>query len=121
MSTNIAAEEMARLEIDSVYTGEDLAECPETRKMMLDDSLKAIDDVVRPKLEGEAERLFRSLRGGCGLLEKADEAAFVGGLSGIVMNHIRPRLRREVVLREPTESLAYLRAHFERWQAMNRK
>ncbi len=122
MSDNIAADEIARMQIEDVYTDEDLAECPETRRMMIDDSHQSIDDVVGPKLEAEAERLFaQAKQSGLELLEDAHEAVFVGGLSGIVMSHIRPRLRREVALQEPTESLAYLRAHFEKQQPTSRK
>lgn len=122
MMSAIAAEEMARMEINDVYSDDDLAECPETRKMMIDDSFQAVDDIIRPKLERRAEQLYiRTKSGGMGLLENADMDTFVGGLSGIVMNHLRPRLRREVVLQEPTESLAYLRGYFERKRAMSQR
>jgi len=122
MSTDIARDEEARMEIMNIYTMNELLECPETCRMIWCDYSRIIDSKLTPVLEQEAARMFHSAKEDeLNILEHMSEGQFVGGVSGLVLNHIKPRLHEGAVLDEPTVSLACLRAHFAKRRAMTQK
>jgi hypothetical protein len=117
MANQLVDDELARMQIQDLYSLEDMMACPETRKMMLAESRDKAHDVLLPKLERLATIIYRHVKESeLNVLEHASEGQFVGGITGLVLGSLQPQWDAAAVYENPTESLSCLRAHVCRQQ-----
>lgn len=100
------------MKLQCMYSLSQLMECPGTRAMILDHNEQLIAEVLRPVLEDVAGDVYRSAKEQrLNVLDSSSEGQFVGGVVGLVMAHLSPRLLDAVVYDQPTLSLGHLREH----------
>jgi hypothetical protein len=115
MSDGLLMDEVARMQLQAIYTMNDYMECPELRQQIVDDFQINIDNTLRPVLEREVSKLYHATKATyTNVLECGSEGMFVGQLVGLLMSHIKPQYTDNVVHITPRESLAYLESHFEK-------
>ena len=113
--SQLVIEEEARMKIQYLYSLSELMECPGTRAMILDHNEQLVTEILRPVLEDVAGDVYRSAKEqNLNVLDSSSEGQFVGGVVGLVMAHLSPRLLDEVVYEQPTVSLAHLRGDLAR-------
>lgn len=103
---SLAENELAKMEIQELYTSEDFRACAEIRKLMQERHEERMEELC-PKLEACAARILRQAP--TNMLEHASSGAFEGSIAGIVMSHVKQTYPEEVVMEEPLESLRWLR------------
>lgn len=107
--SSLAENELARLELQELYTSEDFQECPEIRQRMQKRHEEKLEDLC-PQLEAHAAKVLqRTRQAQANILEHARSGAFAGGIAGIVMSHVKPTYPEEVVQEDPLQSLQWLR------------
>jgi hypothetical protein len=104
---SLAENELAKMEIQELYTTEDFRACAEIRARMQERHEKKMEELC-PQLEACAARILRSAHGN-NILEHARPGAFEGSIAGIVMSRVKQTYPEQVVMEEPLESLRWLR------------
>lgn len=106
---SLAENELARLELQELYTSEDFRECPQIRERMQERHREKMEDLC-PQLESYAAKmLHRTQKVQANILEHARSGAFEGAIAGIVMSHVKQTYPEEVVQENPLQSLQWLR------------
>jgi len=106
---SLAENELARLELQELYTSEDFRGCPEIRQRMQERHEVKLEDLC-PQLEAYAAKVLQGTRHSqANILEHARSGAFAGSVAAIVMSHVNPTYPEEVVQEDPLQSLQWLR------------
>jgi len=103
---SLAEDELAKMEIQELYTFEDFLACPEIRKLMQERHEEKMQELC-PRLEACAVKIQSTAAPN--ILENARSGAFEGSIAGIVMSHVRQTYPEEVVMEDPLQSLRWLR------------
>ena len=113
MAQGLEEMEIALVRLESFYGFEEIASCPYTHNMMVEGSLRQLQDRVVPALEADAAMAHADARvGEWRILEGCSEAAFAGEVGGIVAKYLQPKLEIQNVYAEPIEALSALEKHF---------
>jgi len=103
---SLAENELAKMEIQELYTSEDFRACPEIRKLMQERHEEKMEELC-PRLEACAAKIRQG--SALNILESVRPGAFEGSIAGIVMSRVRQTYPEEVVMEEPLQSLRWLR------------
>lgn len=103
---SLAENELAKMEIQELYTSEDFRACAEIRERMQERHRERMEKLC-PQLEGCAAQILRQAP--TNMLEHVRSGAFEGSIAGIVMSHVKQTYPEEVVMEEPLETLRWLR------------
>lgn len=105
--------EVALMRLESFYSLEEITSCPQTHSMMIEGSLRQLQEQIIPAIEAEAAIAHANARV-CEqrILEGCSEAAFAGAVGGIVAKYLQPKLEIQNVYAEPIEALEALKKHF---------
>jgi hypothetical protein len=113
MAFELEEEELARLKLETLYNFSDFVRCPETYKMMVDHSNQILERGVLPSLEKLAKRIYLETKEDeLRILEDCSEGTFVGSVSGLVANYLKPNLDANVLYSNPVVALSCLENHF---------
>lgn len=106
---SLVENEVARLELQELYTSEDYLACPQIRQRMQERHGEKMETLC-PQLEARAAKMLRGTRKvQANILEHARSGAFEGTIAGIVMSHVKQTYPEEVVQEDPLQSLQWLR------------
>ena len=113
MAQGLEEMEIALMRLESFYSFAEMASCPETYSMMVEGSVRQVQEDVIPALEAEAGMAHADARV-CEwrILEGGSQAAFAGSVGGIVAKYLQPKLDIQNVYAEPLKALKSLEKHF---------
>ena len=122
MAHELEEQEIALMRLESFYGFQEIASCPETYEMMVEGSARELQGSVIPALEAEAGMAHADARV-CEwrVLEKCNEAAFAGAVSGIVAKYLQPKLDIQNVYAEPLKALKSLEKHFQEVELLKKQ